>query len=391
MLSIDSSMKRTWAEVDLDAVAHNYTYIRNLISPGVRLCCVVKANAYGHGAVAISRLYEQMGADMLAVSSISEALHVRRGGVRLPILVLGYTEPGCADRLAAHNISQCVYSEEYATALLAEARRCGVQLRVHVKLDTGMGRIGFCYRDGKKNELDAIPALFADGTLIPEGIFTHFAVADDGEAGKDFTMEQLRLFSEAVARLEEKGLSFAIRHCANSAAALSYPESHLDMVRVGLALYGYAATPTELIPAMTLKTVVAHGKDLAAGESVSYGRKYFATHTTRVLTLPVGYADGYRRCDGGVYVTVYHEGKPTHLPVIGRICMDQLMVNADEAPFCRVGDEVTLFGADGAMSAAALAELCHTIPYEILIGVGNRVPRMYLKGGQVVSVVDGLS
>ena len=387
----DFLLKRAWAEVDLDAVRHNYCYIRQSLSKDTRLCCVIKANAYGHGAVALAGCYEKLGADFLAVSNLAEALELRHASVTLPILILGYTPPEAAGMLSEHNISQCVFSLEYAKALAAEAQKSGVCVKAHIKVDSGMGRIGFLLRHESdlRSCCDAIALAMDTENLAAEGIFTHFASADEGKAGEDFTKEQFSLFVRLIEALKEKGITFAMRHAANSAALITYPESALDMVRAGLVLYGLTPSPfvtkAGLLPALEVKTVISHIKTLAAGESVSYGRTFTAEKAMRVATLPIGYADGLWRAAGtkGHYVLLH--GRPA--PIIGRICMDQCMIDISDIPEAKVGDAVTVYGGSG-KAVDALAEELGTIPYEILCALGERIPRVYMENGKVVSVFD---
>ena len=387
MKSIEGIRRRSWAEVDLRAVDSNYLAVRRAVDPSVRVCCVIKADAYGHGALTLARRYESLGADYFAVSNVEEALELRRGGISLPILILGYTPPECAEILAREDLKQCVYSYEYGTSLAEAAERAGVRVTVHIKLDTGMGRIGFRSEEWEKAE-----SVCRLCSLIPEGIFTHFAVADESEDGDAYTREQADRFLAGVSFLEEKGIRFAIRHCANSAAIFDYPDLHLDMVRAGIVLYGFA--PSEKVrnlpplhPAMTLKSVISHIKSLEAGESVSYGRTYVAKAPTRVATVPLGYADGFsRRLGNGRYSLKLGD---RYAPIIGRVCMDQLMLDVTDIP-CSVGDEVLVFGEDPQSSVDTIARVNETINYEVSCDVGKRIPRVYLADGEIVGIADAL-
>ncbi len=388
MRSMYGIRRRTWAEIDLNAVDANFYAVRGAISPATKVCCVIKADGYGHGAVTLARRYEGLGADYFAVSNIEEALELRRSGITLPILILGFTPAECAAILARERLSQCVYSYEYGKALAAEAEKEGVSVRIHVKLDTGMGRIGFRGRE----EWAQAAEICRMGALIPEGIFTHFAVADENEEGDAYTRKQVDCFAEGVHYLEAQGIRFAIRHCANSAAIFDHPDCHFDMVRAGIVLYGFApsqrmrALPA-LEPIMTLKTVISHIKTLEAGESVSYGRTYIADRPLRVATVPVGYADGFsRRLGNGRYALKIGNA---YAPIVGRVCMDQLMLDVTELS-CSVGDVVTVFGADQKCSADEMARINETINYEISCDVAKRVPRIYLLDGDTVGVMDAL-
>lgn len=382
---------RTWAEIDLDNIEYNLDTIRAAVG-GVKLCCVVKADGYGHCAPVVSRLFEQKGCDLLAVSNIEEALQLRECGIKLPILILGYTPAECAETLATNNIAQCVYSYEYGKSLADYAKNCSKKVKIHLKLDTGMGRIGFLCREDGENELPSALELCRNEYLIPEGIFTHFATADEADEGEEYTREQYKKFCRAVEFFEKNGIKFAIRHCANSAATFNYPEFKLDMVRVGLALYGLAPAPINdsaplpsLRPAMSLCSVISHIKQLKAGESVSYGRKFVAHRDMRVATVPVGYADGLMRSTADSSYTL-KIGKWS-APILGRICMDQLLLDVSDIE-CKVGDTVTIFDGEKGHTATDLANANGTIPYEVLCSVGKRVPRAFVRDSRIIEWSD---
>ena len=391
--------KRTWAEINLDHAAWNYQQIRKAVDPAVKVCCVIKANGYGHNAVRLAALYETLGADFLAVSNLEEALQLRQGQIALPILILGYTPPECAGVLAKQNISQCVYSRSYGEALSQAAMSDGVRVKMHIKIDTGMGRIGFQHRNGHSELSDAL-AVCKLPCIKPEGIFTHFAVADDGAAGEDFTREQYMNFLDAIETLGSRGIHFALRHCANSAAifdkpaAEGLPDVHLDMVRAGIVLYGLAPSGLtrnlpELKPVMALKSVISHIKTIQPGDTVSYGRTYAAEQPRVVATVPIGYADGFWRLNGsgGCKMLVREQ----LCPVIGRVCMDQLMLDITDANGISVGDIVTVFGDGGGLCTAdQIAENTGTINYEVVCAVGERVPRFFLQDGVPVDVSDNI-
>ena len=391
--------KRTWAEINLDHAAWNYQQIRKAVDPATKVCCVIKANGYGHNAVRLAALYETLGADFLAVSNLEEALQLRQGQISLPILILGYTPPECAGVLAKQNISQCVYSRSYGEALSQAAMSDGVRVKMHIKIDSGMGRIGFQHRNGHSELSDAL-AVCKLPCLKPEGIFTHFAVADDGEDGEAFTREQYENFIDAIDRLGCYGISFSLRHCANSAAIFDkpavegLPDVHLDMVRAGIVLYGLAPSGLtrnlpELRPVMALKSVISHIKTIQPGDTVSYGRTYTADSPRMIATVPIGYADGFWRLNGnGSCKMLVREQL---CPVIGRVCMDQLMLDITGAKGISVGDIVTVFGdAAGLCSADQIAENTGTINYEVVCAVGERVPRFFLQDGVPVDVSDNI-
>lgn len=383
-------IRRTWAEINLDAAAHNYKEIRKRASKSAMLCCVIKADGYGHGAVMLAHLYEKLGADWFAVSNIEEAMQLRSAGIKKPVLILGYTPAECAEMLSENNISQAVYSLEYAEALNECAEKAGVKIKIHLKLDTGMSRIGLlCQSRSEDNKA------VSDGFNIcsmpsfeTEGVFTHFAVADEGEDGEDFTINQFDNFMYTVKRLEQMGVKFKVRHCANSGAIEDYPQMHLDMVRAGIVLYGLVPSgkiknPLDLQPVMELKSAVSHTKEIHPGMTVSYGRTYTADKTARLATIPVGYADGYVRSvakDG--YVLLH--GK--RAKIRGRICMDQCMVDISDIEDVKIGDAATVFGREkNAPSADDIARWIGTINYEVTCIVGKRVARVYLKNNEVIS------
>ena len=391
--------KRTWAEINLDHAAWNYQQIRKAVRPETKVCCVIKANGYGHNAARLAALYESLGADFLAVSNLEEALQLRQAQITLPILILGYTPPECAGVLAKQNISQCVYSRSYGEALSQAAMSDGVRVKMHIKIDSGMGRIGFQHRGGHSELADA-RAVCKLPCLKPEGIFTHFAVADDGDDGAEFTRQQYRNFIDAIEILGSHGITFPLRHCANSAAIFDKPEVpglpdvHLDMVRAGVVLYGLAPSGLtrnlpELRPVMALKSVISHIKTIAAGDSVSYGRTYIADSPRTVATVPIGYADGFwRSCGGGNCQMLVRDQL---CPIIGRVCMDQLMLDITDAKGINVGDTVTVFGdANGLCTADQIAQQTGTINYEVVCAVGERVPRFFLEDGVPVDVSDSI-
>lgn len=385
--------KRFWAEIDMDAARENLLAVRGTLPPAVKLCCVVKANAYGHGALPLSRLYERLGVSHFAVSNVEEAMQLRLGGIDGEILILGYTPPDCAALLCAHRLVQTVFSLEYAKALEREAEAADVRLVVHSKLDSGMGRLGFrCDSETLAEEMEALSQM---PHLSVEGVFTHFAMADSGDWGKRYTDLQYRAFEAALGRLAERGIRFSQRHCANSAAILDYPEYRMSMVRAGVLLYGALPSlavkhtvPLRLV--MSLRAVISMVKTLREGESVSYGCTFRAPREMRVATVPVGYADGYWRsnAENGGYLLV--RGK--RAPIVGRICMDQLMLDVTEIPEAAMGDVATIIGVDGeeCITVEMLAERNGTIPYEILCSVGERVPRFYLENGRIVGVKDNI-
>ena len=379
----ESVLRRTWAEVDLDARAPNYRPARRMIGAGVRYLGVVKADAYGHGAVQVGRKLEALGADYLAVSSLDEARELRHGGISMPILILGHTPPEMVPELIRHHITQTVSARAKAEEYSAAAAACGGTLRVHIKVDTGMSRLGFLVRgEHFDGGVEAIAASCRLPHLEAEGIFTHFAAADEDDPGSEaYTREQFDVFQRVLAALADRGQTFAIRHCANSGALARYPEMYLDMVRPGIALYGAGADAQrlDLRPVMTLKSCVSTIKIFDPDTDISYGRTYRTREKTRVGVLPIGYAAGLFRGLSG-RMSVWTEEGPA--PVLGRICMDMTMVNLTGLSHVHVGDAVELFGQRQRVDV--LAEILGTIPYELTCAVSKRVPRLYLENGQVV-------
>ena len=379
----DAVLRRTWAEIDLDALEHNYRRARTLTGSGVRYLGVVKADAYGHGAVQIGRKMESLGADYLAVSSLDEARELRHGGITMPVLILGHTPPDMVPELIRYHITQAVSAlakaEEYSAAAVA----CGGTLRVHIKVDTGMSRLGFLVRGGHfEGGIASIAAACALPGLDAEGIFTHFAVADeDDEEDEAYTREQFGLFTAVIDALAQRGRTFAIRHCANSGALARYPEMYLDMVRPGIALYGAGADAQrlDLRPVMSLKTCISTIKVFDPDTTVSYGRTFRTTERTRMGVLPIGYADGFFRGLSNRASVLTDQGSA---PIRGRICMDMCMVDLTELPDVHVGDAVEIFGQRQRVDD--LASILGTIPYELTCAVSKRVPRLYLEGGTVV-------
>lgn len=369
--------KRTWAEISLDNICHNYRAIRTALPEGCRFLGVVKADAYGHGALAVSRMLEQEGADYLAVSCLDEALELRGSGVKMPILILGHTPHEYTDVLIENNITQTVTCLAKALEYSADAVRLGRPLKIHIKLDTGMSRLGFLcsgihFDEGVDNIIEScrLPG------LEHEGIFTHFAVSDEpGEDCEAYTREQFRLFMSVIDEVGKRGgIHFEIRHCANSGAVVSYPEMTLDMVRPGLLLYGYGDTSGRLglKPCMRLVTTVSTIKFYESGTSVSYGRRFATERRTRMGVLAIGYADGLPRL---ISNKCSFAAKGGFAPQRGSICMDMCMADLTDLPEVDVGSEVELFGEVN--SIYKLSNAAQTIPYELLCAVSKRVPRVY--------------
>ena len=374
---MDDLRKRTWAEISLGALRHNYEAIRSRLPEGCRFLGVVKADAYGHGAVQVAALLQDAGADYLAVSCLDEAMELRQSGIYLPILILGHTPAEFTETLIRNELTQAVTCLAKAEEYSREAARLGLTLRVHIKLDTGMSRLGFLCAGGRFDEgvENVIRSCSLPG-LEPEGVFTHFAVSDEpGEGNEAYTRAQFALFLRVIAAVAERGgIRFAIRHCANSGAVVHYPEMMLDMVRPGLLLYGYGddSGALGLRPCMRLVTRITTIKHYDAGTDVSYGRRFTTDRTTRMAVLGIGYADGLPRlCSNKCSFAVAGGLAPQR----GSICMDMCMADVSDLPEAAVDSEVEIFG--GRCSLEKLSAAAQTIPYELLCAVSKRVPRVY--------------
>ena len=381
---MNSTLKRTWAEINLNALAHNYNTLRERIGSNVKFLGVVKADAYGHGSVQVSRLLEKLGADYLAVSSIDEAIELRHNGITMPILILGHTPKEEVGELIKNNITQAVTCKAKALEYSEEAVKCNGTLKIHIKVDTGMSRLGYlCDGDYFDSGVEGICEGCERPGLRPEGIFTHFAVSDEpGEECMAYTKHQFELFTSVIDAVEKKlGKKFQIRHCANTGAVAKYPETWLDMVRPGLLLYGYGEFAEELglKPVMSLKTTVSTIKTYPAGTAISYGGIYKTDKKTRMGVVPYGYADGFFRCLSNRYELMTSEGL---VPQRGKICMDMCMIDLTDKMGVDVGSEVEIFGDNNPIEK--MAELAGTIPYELTCAVSKRVPRIYMQDGKVV-------
>lgn len=387
---MDYKLNRAWAEIDLDAIAHNTREIKKLTGSKVEMMGVVKADAYGHGVLEVVRTLLDNGVTQLAVSMLDEAIQIRKMGIDVPILVLNYTDPARADEIIHNRVTQTVFSTDLAQALSAAAVRLGKDVRIHVKVDTGMTRVGFIPGYNAVRNIMEISRLPG---IILEGIFTHFASAD--ESDKSYTLMQFERFMNLCTELTRAGIHIPVKHVCNSAGILQYPEMHLDIVRPGIILYGLypsreVAGKIDLRPAMTLKANVIFVKDVDKDTYVSYGRTFRTDRKSRIATIPIGYADGYTRL-------MSNKGKMLvngeFAPVVGRICMDQCMLDVTDLEHeVHVGDEVVIFGRqNGAcISVDEIAEQVGTINYELVCIIGKRIPRVYLKGGKICSVLNYL-
>lgn len=379
---MDISIRPVWAEIDLDCIKDNIREIRKSMKEK-EIIAVVKADAYGHGAIDIAPVLLENGADKLAVAVITEALELRNSGIEAPIIILGYTPITFAKELIEENIEQTVYDLGYAKELSKIGKENYTDINIHIAVDTGMGRIGFLPNEDGIKAVEAISKL--DNIKI-KGIFTHFSSAD--EKDKEYTNYQIKKFNDFVKVLEGKNINLGCKHLSNSAAILDIEEAHFDAVRPGIILYGYYPSnevdkkKIKLKPALTLKSQIVHVKELSTGEYISYGRKYRTQRKSIIATLPIGYADGYTRALYGK-AQVIVKGKLA--PVVGRICMDQCMIDVTDVGPVKVGDEVILLGAEDGVKFDAddIAKLIDTISYEVVCMIGKRVPRVYREDGKI--------
>lgn len=367
---------RTWAQINLDAIRDNLSSIRKVIKPGTKIMAVVKADAYGHGMIEVSKLCMAEKVDFLSVATLEEALELKEHGLTIPILILSFVPRESLEEAVMNDVRITVYRNTDVDILAAAAQKLGKKAQVHIKIDTGMGRIGFT---PDEESLRGIEDIAIQPGINLEGIFTHFAQADHEDG--DYTLEQLNAFIDFTEELEKRGIKIELKHCANSAAIFRYPEAHLDMVRAGVIMYGLYPSPCisqlkpGIVPAMTLKSRISMIKTVAPGQSISYGRTYICERETRVATVPVGYADGYKRAFSN-HSWAMIKGHKAYS--IGTVCMDQCMFDITEIAGVQEGDEVILFGkkADG-ITADDLAIIANTINYEIVCSVSSRVPRTY--------------
>ena len=365
-------LRDVYAEIDLNAIRHNLKEIRRHINPASKLCVVVKANAYGHGAIEVSKVAVECGADFLAVATVGEAIELRRAGFSLPILILGLIPQAAVDAVVANDLTQSVADFELAEKISDAAGRLFKPAKIHLKIETGMGRIGV--------DPDKAAALAAKISRLPnvelEGLFSHFADADSED--RTFTNHQIEVFKETAYKIRAAGVGIKIFHLAESAAVLDIPEAHFDMVRSGIINYGLYPSENirrtiELQPAMKLVTHIVYLKKVSAGVSIGYGREFVAERDSLIATLPLGYADGYIRAYKNFHVDIVGKGLA---PVAGRVCMDQTMVDVTDIDGVQVGDEVILFGSD-AVTADEAARHLGTINYEVTCLVSARVPRIF--------------
>lgn len=387
----DFILNRAWAEIDLDAIAHNVREIRRITHKKAEIMGVVKADAYGHGVTQVVETLIENGVTRLAVSMLDEAIQLRVQGVSVPILILSYTDPARAEEIILNDVTQTVFSSDLVQALSDAAVRLKKNVKVHVKIDTGMTRVGFM--PGYSAVKNVVDISRLPGIII-EGMFTHFASAD--ETDRSYTDMQFERYMSICSELGRIGIHIPIKHVCNSAGVIQYPEMHLDMIRPGVILYGlYPSNEVDknkivLKPAMTLKANVTMVKDVEPNTCVSYGRIFTTSRQSKIATIPIGYADGYTRL-------LSNKGKVLvngeFAPVVGRICMDQCMIDITELENeVKVGDEVVLFGRQGdrEISIEQVADGIGTINYEVACIIGKRIPRVYLKDGKISSILNYL-
>lgn len=380
---------RVYARIDLDAIAYNIDRMKRNLNPWTKVMAVIKADGYGHGAVQIAQMLEETPYIWgFAVATLDEAIVLRSEGIQKPILVLGCVFPDQYMEMLRHDIRMNVYTEEMAEAISQIAEREGMTAYMHIKLDTGMARLGF---DINEDSAEAIARISKLPNVFMEGIFTHFAKAD--EEDKEFTEKQIEQFVWMTRTLKEKKVVFKYEHCANSAAIIDLPKMNFDLVRAGISTYGLYPSAevkkdnVKLKPALALKSHVAFVKEIESGVPISYGGTYVSAQKMKIATIPVGYADGYpRNLSSTGYVLI--RGKKA--PIVGRVCMDQFMVDVTAIDGVSFGDNVTLIGKDGneVITVEDLSEISGRFNYEFICDLGKRIPRVYVKNGKVAEQVD---
>lgn len=386
---MDKIMRPVWAEIDLDILANNMRNIKKLAGDK-EVMAVVKADAYGHGALDVAPCLLENGASRLAVAMLTEAVELRNNNITAPIMILGYTPLYLGEELINYDIEQTIYDLDYAKELSALAISLNKKAKVHIALDTGMGRIGFLPTDESFNAIGEICSL--DG-LDVIGIFTHFSSSD--EKDKDYTQYQFNQIYDFIDKLESEGINIPLKHASNSAAIIDLPNTYLDAVRAGIILYGYYPSnevqkeKLSIKPALTLKARIAHVKELESGMYISYNRTFKTSRKSKIATIPIGYADGYIR-------TLKHEAKVIVngqlAPIVGNICMDQFMIDVTDIDDVKSGDEVILLGESNGIkfNADDLAKCMNSINYEVLCLLKKRVPRAYIKNGKIIHVKNNV-
>lgn len=382
-------IRPTRAEIYLDNIVHNLNEVKRLIGSKVKIMGVVKANAYGHGACQVAKVLIENGVSYLGVATVDEALELRDCGIRSPILILGYTPLIQARDLIEYDITQTVFDVSYVRELEKMALNKGKKVKVHVKIDTGMGRIGYTDLEIALREIEEMANM--EGIEV-EGIFTHFSTSD--EKDKTYSKRQFDMFKKLLEKLKERKIDIPLKHIANSGAILDLEYSYLDMVRPGIILYGsYPSKEVQkranLKQTMSFKTKVVYVKEVSEGSYISYGRAFMTKRKSKIATLPVGYADGFNRLLSNNYHVLI---KGRYAPVVGKICMDQCMIDVTDVDNVEVGDEVVIFGVQQhkKITADDIAKKLNTIPYEVYCGISRRVPRIYIYKGEVLEVKNYL-
>lgn len=382
-------MRPVWAEIDLDILANNMKNIKKLAG-NKEVIAVVKADAYGHGALDVAPCLLENGASRLAVAMLTEAIELRNNNIKAPIMILGYTPLDLGEELINFDIEQTIYDLDYARELSSLAIKLNKKAKVHIAIDTGMGRIGFLPTNESFNSICEIYSL--DG-LDVVGIFTHFSSSD--EADKEYTQYQFNQIYDFIRKLENNGINIPLKHASNSAAIIDLPNTYLDAVRAGIILYGYYPSNEvkkenlSIKPALTLKAKIAHVKELESNMYISYNRTFKTSRKSKIATIPIGYADGYIR-------TLKHDAKiivnGQLAPIVGNICMDQFMIDVTDIPNVKTGDEVILLGESNGIkfNADYIAKCMNSINYEVLCLLKKRVPRAYIKSGQIIHVKNNV-
>lgn len=384
---MNSNIRSVWAEINLDVIGYNMRQVKSLLKDK-EIIAVVKADAYGHGAAYVAPTLLENGATHLAVASIREAMELRYEGIKAPIIILGYMPIASATKVIENNIDQTVYGLDYAKELSKIAISMGKKTKIHIAIDTGMGRFGFLPNEDSFKEVLEIYSLKG---IIVEGIFTHFSTSD--EEDKEYTYNQFRKLQEFCDKLSSKGINIPLRHAANSGAIIDLPKTYLDAVRTGILLYGYYPSSyvnkekISLKPALTLKTQVAYVKEMEEDMYISYGMTFKTERKSIIATLPIGYSDGYSRLLSGKAKVVIN-GRLA--PVVGRICMNQCMVDVTDVGNVNIGDEVILIGEQGNLNIDAnyIAEIMGTINYEVICMIKESIPRIFIKNGEIINVRD---
>ncbi len=383
---------RVYAEIDLDAVLYNMESMRGNIAENTKIMAVIKADGYGHGAVEIAEAIDHLDYVFgYAVATVEEGLILRKHGIEKPILILGYVFPDQYEAMIRAEIRPTVFTAEMAEELSEAAEKTGMDCKIHFAIDTGMGRIGYQVTEEAADEMTRLAKL---PHIMVEGIFTHFAKADEIE--KEPTHRQIELFIHMIQMLEQRGVKIPIHHCSNSAGIVEIPEANMDLVRAGITLYGLwpsdevDKTKISIKPALSLITHVAYVKELEAGHSVSYGGTYTTKETRKIATIPVGYADGYARSLSNKGDVLIHGRRA---PICGRVCMDQFMVDVTDIPDVTVGDEVILIGSAGeeTITMEEVGAISGRFNYEFVCDLGKRIPRVYVHKGKVVGTKDHFS